>query len=326
MPRRLFRSPRPPFAFVLTRNRLVFVGKQKRSGRSVSPGAPEPLALASRPLPPGYFRPGPGGVPLPGEGLTELVTSLVSATQLKVGAASLAVPDDFVRILTVDLEEAGDGKKEVEDVLLWKFGKLFGEPAPPLRMVWQSVGKTGGLERVVALATLEETAATLEAAFARAGVRLGAIESAALCVASLARKAIPPDGFVVWADGDTATTVFLRSGKLRFVRTKETSDPEEALQEIRLAASFVAADFPTSGSGPLDVEGPCAAGPVGSPIVQAFQKFREEAGGSFPARISRAALAPSLLPLSGLPTTSATLAGAEDPALLVALGAMAKED
>lgn len=319
---RLFRPVRPPHAFVLTRNRLVYVGRPAASPRKSIPGDPLPVTVISRPLPEGMLRPGSNGIPVPDRSLSGVVSALLTEAGVRVSAASLAIPDDFVRVLAVDVEDPEKNPKEAEEVVLWKFSRVFGEPVPPLRMSWQAAGPGSDGVRVIAVATLEETAAALESAFLDSGVRLGAIESAALAISSLARKSLPADAFLVWADGDAATTMFVKEGKLRFLRTKATSDPEEALQEIRLATSFVAADGGAPDGVSLDVHGVCAAGPAGSPIIDRFRAFRTEQGGTDPAPLTRASLAGQVQTLPGLAGASSTLSGIDDPALLVALGAM----
>ncbi len=320
-----FRSPRPLHAYVLTRNRLVYVGARPGEKRASGPTG-VPLVLLSRPLPADLYRTGPAGVPIAGKALSGVVAELVAEMGGRAGSASLAVPDDFLRIVTVDIDDPDKDPKATEEILLWKLGKVFGEPLPALRFDWLTAGPGAeGLVRVVALATLEEAAESFESAFHDAGIRIGALEPCALAVATLASRALPPDSFVVWADGGVATTVFLKGGELRFLRTKATDDPDEALQEIRLAASFVSGEGREPAT-PLDVEGACAAGPVGSPIVDRFRAFRAENGATDPKPISRGALVPEALILPGLTRAAATLAGAEDPAAVVALGLMAGED
>jgi hypothetical protein len=321
---RIFRPARPPHAFVLTRDRLVYVGRPATTRKSLVTD-PVAVTVLSRPLPEGTLRAGSDGIPIPDRGLAAVVSSLVHAAGVRISGASLVIPDDFVRVLAIDVEATEKNPKETEEVILWKFGRIFGEPVPALRMSWQNVGAGTEAVRLLAVATLEETAAALETAFGDAGIRIGAIESAALAVASLARKALPADSFLVWADGDAATTVFLKGGQLRFLRTKATSDPEEALQEIRLAASFVADGTDAEGVS-LDVHGVCAAGPVGSPIVDRFRAFRAEQGGPAPTPLTRATLAAHILALPGLSGAAQTLAGLDDPAVLMALGAMAGGD
>lgn len=318
-----FRAKRPPHAFVLTRNRLVYVGRDPGAPRPAPGGTPTPLRVASRPLPPETLRPGPAGIALVApEPFRRVVAALAADVGGRIASASLAIPDEFVRVVVVDLEDPEESPREAEEVLLWKFAKIFGEPTPGLRSAWQTAGAGPEGTRVLAMATLEETAAALEGGFAASGIRIGALESAAVAVSSLAGRLVSGGGFIVWADGDAATTVFLEAGRLRFLRTKATSDPEEALQEIRLAATFVGGAAAGEETG-VDVTAACAAGPVGSPIVARFRAFRAERGGTDPAAITRAAIAPEAVVLSERPGAAATLAGVEDPAVLVALGAMA---
>jgi hypothetical protein len=318
-------APRPPHAFVLTRNRLVYVGKDPTARKGRVSGEPFPVRVASRPLGPDAFRLGPGGVPVLTESFAKAVSTLVRDLGLRVKSAAVAIPDDFVRVVVVDLEDPERGWREAEEVLQWKFAKFFGEPAPQLRLAWRTAGPGTDGTRVVAMATLEETAVSIEDAFGAAGIRVGALESAALAVSSLAGRSVEGEGFVVWADGDAATTVFLEKGSLRFLRTKATSDPEEALQEIRLAATFVGGGTEGSDVKPADLQRACAAGPSGSPIIARFRAFRSELGGGDPLPISRAALAPEVLLVSEQSGAPSTLSGVEDPAVLVALGAMAGE-
>ncbi len=330
IPSRFLKTVRPPHAFVLTRNRLVYAGSRKQKKGTSGGEQAAPLMVVSRPLPSVALRSGPGGIPVVTAEIEPVIGQLVADVGVKITAASLSIPDDFVRVVSVDVEAPEKNPKEVDEILAWKFGKAFGESSPPaLRVAWQTAGQgsEGGI-RVIGMATLEETARPLEEAFLKAGVRIGAFESAAISVATLGRRALPSGrGFVIWADGDAATTVFLRDGRLRFLRTKATSDPDEALQEIRLAASFVSStDGPEVLEQSLDVAEACAAGPIGSPIISRFRAFRAEHGGRDPQPITRAAFFPSTLLLSGASSTASTLAGVEDPAVLVALGAMANED
>lgn len=324
-PARLLRSPRPPHAFVLTRRRLVYV-LRRDDRRGAGPGR---LTVFGRALPEGTFREGPAGVPVAGPALADVVRELLAESGSRLAAASLAIPDELVRVLSVELEKSEQDPQEAEEIILWKFSKAFGDPALPLRISWQTVPGPAGRARILAMATTEEAAASIEDAFAQSGVRIGALETASLCVAAVGKRAIGSEGFLVWADGDAATTVFLEGGALRFLRTKATSDPDEALQEIRLAASFVAADRADGGEQPgnLDVDAPCAAGPPGSPIVERFRAFRAEHGGTDPAPVTRAALAPDVIVERSVSREPATIVlpgqPGEDPAVLVALGAMA---
>jgi len=294
---------RPPHAFVLTEDRLLHVALP-RDARGVAGRA----TVSSRELPPGTFRDGPAGVPVVGPGLGQALSSLLPARE-RVTAASLAVPDRFVKAASVDVEPGVEkSPRELADVLRWKMGRLYGEPAPALRLGWCVTGPApDGGTRLLVLSSPEESIASCEAAFAAHGIRIGALEPAALALSAVAGRVLGEQGLVVFTDGANVTTVFLEGGDVRFLRTRETAvDPEEALQEIRLAASFVGGP---AGEGPgLDVTGAVVVVPETSAVSARLRRFREESGGKEPVSLHAALVA------RGLPTRG------EDPGFLVGLG------
>jgi hypothetical protein len=314
------RTKRPAHAFVLGRSRLTYVGPEK-PGRIVA-GTPPAVRAISRPLPADAFTEGASGAPVAGASLAGAVARLLAEAAVKMPAASLVVPDDFVRVLVVEVEEPERHAKEVEEILTWKFGRTFGEPVPPLRLSWRPAGPGGSGTRVLALAVPEEAVLSWEAPFEKAGVRIGAVEIESLAVSSLGATAIAGEGFVVWARGPTATVAHFEKGDLRFLRVRSATDALAALQELRLTASYVSPAAPSSDAPADDRESPivripCAAGPSGAPVVDAFVAFRAEHGGPPVASLSLAAL---------LPGTRVASGRAEGAELLVALGAMAGGD
>lgn len=294
---------RPPHAFVLTEDRLVHVSLPREAR-----GAPAGARVASRPLPEGTFRPGPGGVPVAGPGLLQALSALLPAKD-RIAAASLAIPDAFVRSAVVDVEPGAEkNARELADVVKWKVGRLWGEPVPPLRVSFSPAGKSAdGGTRLLVLSAAEETVASCEAAFAARGVRIGALEPAALALSALAAPALAGTGLVVFSDGPSVSTVYLDGGSVRFLRTRDVaSDPDLALQEVRLSASFVGGD-PGDGPG-LDVTAAAVAVPDAAPVSTRLRAFREESGGPAPVSLARA------LRERGVPL------GGDDTAPLVGLG------
>ncbi len=301
--RSFWRSPRPPHAFVLTRERLVYVGPEDPARRGKSAA----FRLLARPLPGDAFSEGPGGAPAAGPAVAGALQRLLAEVGAKLAAASLVVPDGFVRLFAADVEDAEQNPRETEEVLSWKLGRAFGDPAPELRIAWRAAGGA----RVLALAAREAAAASWEAPFEKAGIRIGALETAAFAVASLAAPAAQGPSFLLWADGDTATSLFFADGALRFARTRPVwSDADEALHEVRLSASYLAANGAVS-----DLSEPCAAGPVGSPVVEALRTFRKERALPDAAPLAVSTLLPG--------ATVAPPSAASDPAALAALGALA---
>jgi len=312
------RTKRPAHAFVLSRTRLTYVGPED-PGRSAA-GTPPAVRAVSCPLPADAFQDGASGVPVALAPLAGAVSRLLAEAAVRMPAASLVVPDDFVRVLLVDVEEPERHAKEVEEILTWKFGRTFGEPAPALRISWRPAGPGASGTRVLALAVPEEAAASWEGPFERAGIRIGAVEIEALAVSSLGAASVGGEGLVLWSRGGTAAVAHFEKGLLRFLRVRAAGDPEAAVQELRLTASFVA----SAGGGAADeaaepplVRIPCAAGPPGSPIVDALAAFRSQHGGTPVASLSMGTL---------LPGTRVASGRAEAAELLAALGAMAGGD
>jgi len=310
--RSFWRSPRPPHAFVLGRDRLVYVGPQDAAKKAVLGVAPA-LRVVARALPEDAFTPGPGDVPVAGPAVGGALQRLLAEVGVKIPSASLVVPDGFAKILAVDVEDAERNRRETDEMIAWKFGRTFGEPAPPLRVSWHPVGPGVSGARILAVAVPEPAAASWEAPFEKAGIRIGALETGAFAVSALSKPAPTGDSFLVWADGDTATALFFADGALRFARTRPVfGDAEAALHEIRLAAAYL-----RGGAGGDELAAPCAAGPSGAPVVEALAAFRRTQGIDAPVPLALPALVPGA---SVAPSGSAS-----DPAILMGLGALAGE-
>lgn len=274
-----WRFRRPPHAFVLTEERLVHVAapREARAGGG--------LVVRSRELPPGTFQDAPSGGRVAGPGLAQAVAALLPPNE-RLAAASLAVPDGFVKAAPVDVEPGVEkNPKELAEVLRWKVGRLWGEPAPALRIAWCRAGEaSGGAPRFLVVSSPEETVASCEAAFVAHGIRIGALEPASLALSALAAKALPASGFLVFADGTTVSTVWLDGGAPRFLRTRAaTPDPDEALQEFRLAATFVGG---AEGEGPgSDLAADVVVVPEASDLAGRLGELRRENGGKEPVSL-----------------------------------------
>lgn len=314
----------PPHAFVLTRDRLVYValGDAARASQPSLGG----VKVRSAALPPGAFREGPGEVGIAGPGFFGALGQVLERdAKSGVSTASLSVPDAFVRVVAVDVEPGSErNAREVEEVLQWKLDRTFGDGAPALRISWQAAGPAPGSgTRILGIGTPEEAAASWEGAFAARGIRIGMIAPEVLAVAPLAKRALGGKGLFVWAHGGTVSTAFFGDGELRFLRSKpEDPDLDEAVQEIRLSASFVAAAGAVAGAAPgatagagADADGAGAAVVGGSsPVVTRFGEFRKESGASEPIALR------DVLAARGLAS------GLGDPAVLAGIGLMTEEE
>lgn len=310
-----WRSPRPPHAFVLTSDRLVYVGPSGPARRAALSAAPA-FRVLSRSLPAETFTPGPDGSPCAGPALAGALQRLLAEAGTKIPAASLVVPDGWVKLLVIDADEPERHAREVEEVLRWKFGRAFGEPVPALRLSWQPAGPGAEGTRVVALAASEHAVSSWETPFEKAGIRVGSLETAAFAVSVLGARAAG-EGFLVWADHEAATTLVFAGGQLRFARTRNFTNPHEAVQDIRLAVAF-GLPVRSPEALPVDVTAACAAGPAGSTVVEALRAFRAGAGAPEPDLLTQGRLVP------GAALTPAAAAG--EPSTLAALGTLAGGD
>ncbi len=293
----------------------MYVGPADPSRRAALSATPA-FRVLTRALPEDTFTPGSDGSPHAGPALAGALSRLLAEAGAKIPAASLVVPDAWVKLLVIDAVEPEEHAREVEDVLRWKFGRSFGEPVPELRLSWQLAGPGAEGTRVVALAATEEAASSWEAPFERAGIRVGSLETSAFAVSVLGART-QGEGFLVWVDDGAATTLVYSGGQLRFARTRAFADPEEAVQDVRLAVAFGLPGRPAEAE-PADVTAACAAGPSSSPVVAALRAFRSGAGGSEPELLTQSRLVPgaTLIP----PVSS------EEPSTLAALGTLAGGD
>ncbi len=303
----------PPHAFIVTRDRLVYVAMGD-VGRTSEPSLGG-VKIRSAVLPPGSFREGPGGVGLAASGLSDTLGQVLGKdAKSGLAAASLSVPDAFVRVVAVDIEPGAErNAREVEEVLQWKLDRTFGESPPALRISWQVAGPVpGGGTRVLGIGTPEEAAASWEGAFAAHGIRIGMIAPEVLAIAPVAKRALGGKGLFVWAHGGMVSTAFFEDGALRFLRSKpEDADLDEAVQEIRLLASFVAV-----AGAEVDGDGAAAAvaGPESASVVTRFIELRKESGASEPIALR------NVLAARGLTS------GLGDPAVFAGIGLMTEEE
>ncbi|HEX7528430.1 MAG TPA: hypothetical protein VF425_04920, partial [Thermoanaerobaculia bacterium] len=99
-----WRSPRPPHAFVLTSDRLVYVGPAGPARRAALSAAPA-FRVLTRSLPAETFTPGSDGSPHAGPALAGALQRLLAEAGAKIPAASLVVPDGWVKLLVIDADE-----------------------------------------------------------------------------------------------------------------------------------------------------------------------------------------------------------------------------
>ena len=305
---------RPPHAFVLTGDRLVHVALPRgaraapagRRGEGLLAGAP------ARDVPRGASR----APRSPGPGSARRSRPLLPPKE-RVTAASLAVPDGFVKVAAVDVEPAAaKNPRELAEVLRWKVGRLYGEPAPALRVSWCAVGT--GPRRRDPLPRPRPRRRRRSPRARRPSPRTESGSERSSRRRSPSRRS-PPTRSRGRASSSSPTVRTSRPSSSRTGpsgssgRASTAADPEQALQEIRLAASFVGG-APADGPG-LDVHGAAVVVPESSPVSVAIPRVPgARTAAVSPSRSWRRSQA------RGFP------ARGEDPALLVGLGLLAGEE
>ncbi len=243
--------PVPPHVFSLSPQRLDY-GRFERVGRQL-----EVRELRSLPLAPDVFQRGLLGGPLTDTvAFGELVKGFVSGISVSVKAASLVLPDAWVRVAFAECEELPRNEDAREEVLRWKLKRLVPFRVDELRLaatpVSPLVGQTDS-HRVMMAFAIESLMSQLESAFAGAGVRLGQITSASLSFLGSVDEAEFHHGLIAMAlvDEKGYTLVFARDGEPVLHRFKAISSslPESARAEmvgrdLRLTRNFLQQQLP----------------------------------------------------------------------------------
>ena len=174
----LLRTPAPVHAFALSATALSY-------GRLSSRRDLLRLA-ASEALPAGWFQLGPLGLlQLDRRAVAAALTTLVGKVDKKPDAASLVVPNSWLRTLTVEVGALPRNRHEAEELILWRLKKLLPCRPEEVRLDYLPTGDEG---RVLVMLALRRPLEAVEETFAAGGVRVGRIESAVTALANL----LPP--------------------------------------------------------------------------------------------------------------------------------------
>jgi len=208
----------PPHAFAIDAGALRY-GQLGRQGRSF-----RLRAFRELPLPPDAFHSGILGGPLRDPaGFGERLAAFVAALPGPIKAASLVVPDAWLRSVFTDCAELPRAAQARDEVLRWKLRRLVPFRVDELRLGAVEVTPLPGPpenesepRRVLLGFGLEQLLAQLEDAFAAAGVRIGQITSVSLALVSALE---PAEGGDVEAlavvEGEGYSLVFTRQSPRR---------------------------------------------------------------------------------------------------------------
>ena len=209
--------PVAPHVFALDAGTLRY-GLLARQGRGFRLRAWREL-----PLPPDAFHSGLLGGTLRDPALfAERLGGFVRALPVPVKAASLVLPDAWLRVAFAESGELPRGGEARAEVLRWKLRRLVPYRVDELRVAGEEVAPlpaqagTAEPRRVLLGFALEQLLAQLEDAFERAGVRIGQVTNASLAL--LAALEPDPGGDVdalAVVEGEGYSMVFSRHSPVR---------------------------------------------------------------------------------------------------------------
>lgn len=160
--------------------------------------------------------------------------------------ASLVLPDYFLRMQTVEIENFPKDKEEINKILLWQARRNLAHPVNNLRIRYKILEKENGFAKVWLCAGPEEMFSLFEKIFREKHCHIGFITSPILSISEiLSRKGFFETNDIILVMSITSqslTFFFFKDGEPLFFRTKEIkveNDFEERVaQEVKLTLLF----------------------------------------------------------------------------------------
>ncbi len=238
--------PPPPHVFALDERSLRY-GCFHRGAQGFAYEASH-----SVPVPDGVLGEGPLGAPLrKPEVFSGLVDELVLPLAGPIQAASLVLPDSWLRLTFTELSELPRKPQAREEMLRWKLKRLVPFRVEDLRVSATPVTAFPDQEQPVRLLigfAIELLLAQIEDAFAAVGVELGRVVNTTLALAASLEHTIEARDLagLVAVLPDAYTLSFFRRGEPLLYRYKASAEAPagSALHDLRLTDSFLRQYFP----------------------------------------------------------------------------------
>lgn len=155
---------------------------------------------------------------------------------------SLLLPDPWFRINLVEVPDLPAKKADGDEVIRWTLKKTLPIRPEDLRIAYQSVGTGENGVRVLVVAALDKTIASIEQALASAGLNVVLIEPAGLNLwnrVAAQADATPVNRLFFYLRERDFTTAAFRGSDPLFVRSRSIADDQSLQQAIRLSASYL---------------------------------------------------------------------------------------
>jgi hypothetical protein len=236
----------PPHVVAVREQGLVYARVERRPDGSL-----QVLRHLETTAPAG-FPDGPlGGAPRDPEALADAVRDLLGRAGGRIEAATLVLPDRWLRLVFSEFTELPSADAAREHALRFKLHQLVPFRTEELRVRAVEVTPLPGQEepRRMAIAfALDSLLAPLESAFEREGVRIGVVTNESLALAA----ALSADGLalLLLADEHSYTVLVTRDGEVLLFRQKELGAPSlldasgAVTRELRLTRTFLEERLP----------------------------------------------------------------------------------
>jgi hypothetical protein len=240
----------PPHVFALASGSLTYGGFHRSDGGYVF-DALETLELA-----PNTFTEGVLGGPVREPRLFhEQVAGFVASLTGPIEAASLVLPDTWLRLIFSEFSELPRKSRERDEIVRWKLKRLVPFRVEDLRLSALPVTPFPTQEEPLRLLlgfAIEVLMSQLEEAFHAAGVELGCVTNVTLAALASLEHAVSPDDLaaLVMVQDDAYTLSYFRRGEPLIYRYKahdERAGPPAAgtvRRDLRMTATFVRQHFP----------------------------------------------------------------------------------
>lgn len=191
-----------------------------------------------------------GGLPRHGDQLRRLVAAAVSGVEPPIRAASLVLPDAWLRLAFSESPELPRALKAREEIVRFKLKRLVPFRVEDLRIDAVEVDPFPGQDeprRLLLGFATELLVAAIEDAFAEEGVVLGRITNRSMALTAALAALFPRNGLaaLVAADDSGFSLTLLHGGEPLLQRRKENTELGAAIErELRLTRTFLDERFP----------------------------------------------------------------------------------
>jgi len=226
----------PPDVIVLDQESLLHARIERKGKR------PRVFNAKQYRLPSNVFSPGAVTPSVADEAALAETIRRVRSDNGKLAAASVLLPDSWFRINLLDVAALPAKPAEALDEVRWALKRTLPIRPEDLRISYRQIATTATGVRLLVIAAVEATLASIERVFAAEKVEIPLLESLGLNLWN-AISANEPDGsgdrlFLLVRDNDFTTAVF-RGDTPLFIRSKNLTGDRTLEQELRLSASYL---------------------------------------------------------------------------------------